>query len=132
MLYKKYKDDSFLQLFIQFENSFRRYFAFREQGYGEGNPTDEHYIAEVKWFENLKKIFLYNKKFIRQCIEINNTNKIKISQDIIKNFNDKYTHLKKNQRIEWVNEVNDYIIKNNIRFDPQISIEEFTESLKYN
>ena len=132
MYYNDYKDDSFLQLFIQFKNSFQRYFAFREQGYGEGNPTDEHYIAELKWFENLKKIYSYDKSFIKKCIDNIKSNRINISNQIVKNFNTHYDDMKNKQRTEWVNEVNDYIIQNSITIDPDQSIEEFTESLKYN
>ncbi len=130
MYYNDYKDNSLLDLYNKFQISFNTYLEFYNEGFGEGNTTDKQFIAETNWINDMNNLIKNDKSFIKKCINDIKSNRMLVSQDIIKNFNTHYVNLKKNQKLEWVNEVNDYIIQNSITVDPDQSIEEFTKSLK--
>ena len=135
MYYNDYSDHSLLDLYNKFQNSFNTYLEFYNQGFGEGNTTDKQFIAETNWINNMNNLIKNDKSFIKKCItdiKNNEINKINISKQIVKNFNTHYDDMKNKQRKDWVDEVNQYIVQNNITIDPDQSIEDFTESLKNN
>ena len=135
MYYNDYSDNSLLDLYNKFQNSFNTYLEFYDQGFGEGNTNDKQFIAETNWINNMNNLIKNDKSFIKKCItdiKNNQINKINISKQIVKNFNTHYDDMKNKQRKDWVDEVNQYIVKQNITIDPDLSIEDFTESLKNN
>ena len=135
MYYNDYSDNSLLELYNKFQNSFNTYLEFYDQGFGEGNTNDKQFIAETNWINNMNNLIKNDKSFIKKCItdiKNNQINKINISKQIVKNFNTHYDDMKNKQRKDWVDEVNQYIVKQNITIDPDLSIEDFTESLKNN
>ena len=133
MYYNDYSDNSLLDLYNKFQNSFNTYLEFYNEGFGEGNTTDKQFIAESNWINDMNNLIKNDKSFIKKCIVNNkNNNRINISKQIVKNFNTHFDDMKNKQRKDWVNEVNQYIIQQNITIDPDQSIEDFTESLKNN
>ena len=135
MYYNDYSDNLLLDLYNKFQKSFNTYLEFYDQGFGEGNTTDKQFIAESNWINDMNNLIKNDKSFIKKCItdiKNNQINKINISKQIVKNFNTHYDDMKNKQRKDWVDEVNQYIVQNNITIDPDQSIEDFTESLKNN
>ena len=132
MYYNDYSDNSLLDLYNKFQNSFNTYLEFYNEGFGEGNITDKQFIAESNWINDMNNLIKNDKSFIKKCITDIKSNRINLSNQIVKNFNTHYDEMKNKQRKDWVDEVNQYIIQNSITIDPDQSIEDFTESLKNN